>query len=466
MGVASHGVASTLAWDLADATVTNELVVTPQGAATLTDVLAAPFFIEVAQAGGIADGSVVNLTFSKAPTNPNEVTAELADASLLSYSGATNDGKTLNFTLGAALAADATIKVSLAEFAIADVSTTPITADVSFTNVGSGIDPAAAKLELITLTAKDQFGLEVTAGADGTADGVVDVEAARYAFAGAGVTNDVIVFGTSDTDSAAEVNAAATAQNGTTVGATLTGVTYVITGDFSWAEDIAEDPVVEGFQLATGAVACAQGVNAVAPLAGDNAPTATTYTIATTTADDVTCTLTPQDAALKIVLPTTEFSVSSTVAYDDLANDATVAGTAAATAAAGKQVIAAVDAGEWTINGAETTVFAVPFGAEVESHSIFVSNSGATTGAISASMRWNGNDPVVFSLGNIEAGANKYLNIIEALTAAGELPPFGRADITFTVNAPKAAIAITAGYNTANGRTNLFVEDQTPIDTL
>jgi hypothetical protein len=51
-------------------------------------------------------------------------------------------------------------------------------------------------------------------------------------------------------------------------------------------------------------------------------------------------------------------------------------------------------------------------------------------------MVWNGNDAVSIDLGNVEAGATKYVNVIGALKAAGELPPFGRADIVFTANAP------------------------------
>ena len=451
MGVASHGAASVLT------NVVGEVVLTPQATTTLKAVAAPDFALEI-EAASIAAGSVANVTFSKAPTNANLVTVTHSGGVVLSYSGATNDGKTLNYTTADVIVDGDVITFQGTEFAIADVSSTPISVDASFSNVGSGIDPATAKLELITETATDQYGLSVTLDANA----VVDVEAARYAFDP--VAGDEITFATTDTDGDTEAVALGE-QRGTVVGAVLTGVTYTLSGDFAWAEDIAEDPVVAGFQLAAGAVDCAGG-GAVTELAGDDAPTATSYKFSTTSGASVTCTLTPQAVASEIVLPTAEFEVSSTVAYDDLADDAVAGADAAAEAAAGTQAVAAEDAGEWTINGAETTVFAVPFGAEVESHSIFVSNSGTTTGAITGSMRWNGNDAVVFSLGNIEAGANKYLNIIEALTAAGELPPFGRADITFTVNAPKAAIAITAGYNTANGRTNLFVEDQTSIDTI
>jgi hypothetical protein len=81
-------------------------------------------------------------------------------------------------------------------------------------------------------------------------------------------------------------------------------------------------------------------------------------------------------------------------------------------------------------------------------------------------MIWNGNPAVEFPLGNIQAGANKYLNVMDALTTAGEKPAFGRADITFTVNAPAADITMTAAYNTAEGRANLFMQEQANIATV
>jgi hypothetical protein len=111
-------------------------------------------------------------------------------------------------------------------------------------------------------------------------------------------------------------------------------------------------------------------------------------------------------------------------------------------------------------------VFSVPFGSEVESHSIFVSNKGATTGAISGSVAWNGNAPVAIDLGNVQANANKYLNVMAALEGIGAKPPFGRADITFTVNSPAADITFTAGYTTAAGRANLYMEEQANLSGI
>ena len=153
------------------------------------------------------------------------------------------------------------------------------------------------------------------------------------------------------------------------------------------------------------------------------------------------------------MLPVGAFSATQTTLYNDAASSA------------GSSVVTKA-AGAFTLNGATVKVFSVPFGPEVESHSIFVSNSGATTGAITGSLSWAGNDPVEFSLGNIEPKANLYLPVASALTALGELPPFGRGDITFTVNSPAADITMTAAYNTAEGRANLFMQEQANIATI
>jgi hypothetical protein len=205
---------------------------------------------------------------------------------------------------------------------------------------------------------------------------------------------------------------------------------------------------------------------------GTNAPlpTATTLSLhnANPTADQTaTITFTPliddlqgtaavTDDVLATSLPDEAFTASNAVSFNDLAS----------TPVAGSQAVAAISAGAWGLNGASVKVFAVPFGAEVESHSLFVSNTGTSTGALTASVAWNGNAPVTVDLGNVQAKANKYINLIAAMTAAGNKPAFGRADVTFTVNAPAADITFTAGYTTAAGRANLFMVEQANMSTI
>jgi hypothetical protein len=431
LGVASHGAASTLA--------SVEVVLTPQAATTLTSVSSNDVVLTTAQAS-IASGAIAKFTFSKAPTNAAAISTSVSTngttvngnpttCGALSYSGASNSGKTLNYTTNGTTAAGCTITLGATvkpAFAIADVSSTPISVTASFTDVGDGIDPATIR-ELITQTSADQYSLNVSQ----KADAIVDVNSLRYDFSPD--ADDTIVFNVVDLGGTQEVDATANAQNGTITGATLTGVTYVIDGNFAWAENIAEDPAVAGFQLAAGAVSCSGG-GGVTEGTGVNLPTATSYTFTTVSAAAVTCTLSAQANSLKIALPTDDFDISATVAFNDTAS----------TPVAGTLALGNTDAGIWGINGASVKVFAVPFGAEVE----------------------YGNSPVTVDLGNVEASANKYINLIGAMTAAGNKPAFGRADVTFTVNAPASDITFTAGYTTAAGRANLFMVEQANISTI
>lgn len=438
LGVASHGAASTLA--------VTETVASSQGVTTSTVLLANDAITLTTAQASIAAGAVLKLTFSAAPNNATLIDqSSTADCAALSYSGTTNAGKTLNYTLTAAVLTGCAIHFGdddkdgsptgdvPATFDIADVGTTPITVSASFSDIGDGIDPADA-VDLMSMATAAQYSVTVA----GTSK-IVNVEQERKEFT-AGV-DDTITISFGDTAGVLEVSAAAT------------DVTFAIDGDFGWADDAATAAV---YDVAAGAIDCVNaGAGAVTVGTGAAAPTASLYTFNVATpanADVITCTLTPQVGDAAVVLPQDDFDVSGTVGFTDLEG------------AAGTQAIASADAGQWGINGASVKVFSVPFGAEVESHSIFVSNSGDTTGAITGRMVWNGNAPVDFSLGNISANANKYLNVMDALGA--DKPAFGRADVTFTVNAPAAAITFTAGYTTAAGRANLFMQQQANIDGL
>jgi hypothetical protein len=242
-----------------------------------------------------------------------------------------------------------------------------------------------------------------------------------------------------------------------------------ITGDFSWADN----PLTATFDPTT----ARQSQTPVAISGGatlDTVKTTTTSLVFDDTNNDGTYTLTmtplvdanltDADATNDVVavaIPVQTFTVGTTAAYTDEAKASD--GTSAAVA--GTQTVAAVAAGAHSLNGASTTIFAVPFGPEIESHNIFISNSGTSTGAITGTLKYAGNTDVEFSLGNVVAGV-QYLNIMSALEALGEKPAFGRADIALTVNSPEADITFTAGYTTATGRSNLFMTQQGNLDTL
>jgi hypothetical protein len=449
LGLASTGSASTI-------TVAAPAVKSDQGILTSVGVAGASFVVATEVA--ITSGSTVQVAYNKAPTNPSAVSAAVAACGgtpTVTYAGATSGGTVLNYTVNNT-AANLPIACSLTfgataapSFAKADVVAGAITASASWTVVGTGVDPVAAPKTIVSMLGKDQYGLVVATKANAT----VDVEAARKAYTNA-ETADTIVLTYKDFGG----------------GATDTKSVITVTGDFSWADDpqtAAFDVGVRRGQTPIAVAGWALGDGTTAPK-----PTATTLSLYKATPADgeqATITFTPlvtagtgtdaiTDDHAAVSLPNDSFTVSQVTSFTDEV--------AAPNTGSGTQSVASASAGAWSLNGASVKVFSVPFGSEVESHSIFVSNKGATTGAISGSVAWNGNAPVAIDLGNVQANANKYLNVMAALEGIGAKPPFGRADITFTVNSPAADITFTAGYTTAAGRANLYMEEQANLSGI
>lgn len=449
LGLASTGSASTI-------TVAAPAVKSDQGILTSVGVAGASFVVATEVA--ITSGSTVQVAYNKAPTNPSAVSAAVAACGgtpTVTYAGATSGGTVLNYTVNNT-AANLPIACSLTfgataapSFAKADVVAGAITASASWTVVGTGVDPVAAPKTIVSMLGKDQYGLVVATKANAT----VDVEAARKAYTNA-ETADTIVLTYKDFGG----------------GATDTKSVITVTGDFSWADDpqtAAFDVGVRRGQTPIAVAGWALGDGTTAPK-----PTATTLSLYKATPADgeqATITFTPlvtagtgtvaiTDDHAAVSLPNDSFTVSQVTSFTDEV--------AAPNTGSGTQSVASASAGAWSLNGASVKVFSVPFGSEVESHSIFVSNKGATTGAISGSVAWNGNAPVAIDLGNVQANGNKYLNVMAALEGIGAKPPFGRADITFTVNSPAADITFTAGYTTAAGRANLYMEEQANLSGI
>ena len=457
--VAAHSGAST---------VTSTQIEKSEQAILTSTVVAGPSFT-VTTATAIAAGSTLQLDYSAAPANMATITAAAAagtganqcgTAAAITYAGATNDGKTGNYTvstsdanikLGCVLTFGGSVKPS---FTKADVQAAVVTVGSSFTVVGAGVDPSAIAGKLVGMATGNQFGFTVQTKADAEVD--VDTPSLRTAY----------VSGTADTIALKYTDV--TAQ-----GATGDKVVYTITGDFAWADD----PLITGFQIldrdSQEAISLSAGLAFGNGTTGPK-PTATALTIieaAPAHNDVVTVTFTPlTDANLTdtnatndvvaAALPSSSFAASAVVHYTDEVSGVGV------TAGTGTLALASKAAGAWTLNGASVKVFSVPFGSEVESHSIFVSNNGSATGAVTASVAWNSKAAVTVDLGDIIANGNTYLNLISALEGIGEKPAFGRADVTFTVNAPKDNITFTAGYTTAAGRANLYMEEQVNLSGI
>ena len=451
LGLASTGSASTI-------TVAAPAVKSDQGILTSVGVAGASFVVATEVA--ITSGSTIQVAYNKAPTNPSAVSATVAACAgtpTITYAGATSGGTVLNYTVNNAVAnlpigcelTFGAVANKAPSFAKADVVAGAITATASWTVVGTGVDPVAAPKTIVSMLGKDQYGLVVTTKANAT----VDVEAARKAYTNS-ETADTIVLTYKDFGG----------------GATDTKSVITLTGDFSWADDpqtAAFDVGVRRGQTPIAVAGWALGDGTTAPK-----PTATTLSLyKATPADGDTATITfaplvtagtgtaaTTDDHAAVSLPNDSFTVSQVTSFTDEV--------AAPNTGSGTQSVASASAGAWALNGASVKVFSVPFGSEVESHSIFVSNKGATTGAISGSVAWNGNAPVSIDLGNVQANANKYLNVMAALEGIGAKPAFGRADITFTVNSPAADITFTAGYTTAAGRANLYMEEQANLSGI
>lgn len=459
LGVAAHSGAST---------VTSTQIEKSEQAILTSTVVAGPQFT-VTTATAIAAGSTLQLDYSAAPTNQASITAAAAagtgagdcgTAAAITYAGATNGGKTGNYTVstsdanvksGCVLTFGGSVKPS---FAKADVQAAVVTVGSSFTVVGAGVDPSAAAGKLVGMAAKDQFAFTVATKADAEVD--VDTPSLRTAY----------VTGTSDTIVLKYTDAG--------TGATGNKAVYTITGDFSWADDALTAAFDVGTRNGQTPIAVAgTGVSFGDGTTGPK-PTATALTIIDTNPthnETITVTFTPLTSAgltdtdatndvVAVALPNSSFAASAVVSFTD-----EVSGTGV-TAGTGTLSLASTAAGAWSLNGASVKVFSVPFGSEVESHSIFVSNNGSATGAVTASVAWNSKAAVTVGLGDIIANGNTYLNLISALEGIGEKPAFGRADVTFTVNAPKDNITFTAGYTTAAGRANLYMEEQVNLSGI
>lgn len=429
-------------------------VMTTQALTSAATATAASFVITTAAA--MDGGNTIQVTYSAVPTNPAAISATIGScgtAPAVNYAGVTSAGKVLNYSvqndedelpIGCELTfgLDATKHPT---FSKADIVAAAITATASFTIVGTGVDPVAAAKPIISMLGKEQYGLETFAAADA----IVDVNAGRKAY----VTGDSDTITLKHKDFGVGIG-----------GATTTKSIITVSGNFAWADD----PLTEAFDVGERNGQTPITVTGYGIGDGTNAPVPTSTTLSVyklnpAADDDATIVMAPltdagegETLVVATSLPNEAFTATNTVSFNDLAADPKP----------GSQAVAAISAGAWGLNGASVKVFAVPFGPEVTAHNIFVSNKGASTGALSASVAFNGNAAITVDLGNVEANANRYINLIDAMIKAGNKPTFGRADVTFTVNAPAKDITFTAGYTTDIGRTNLFMVEQANISTI
>lgn len=329
---------------------TNVKNISKQGSIATADITAGN--VVVALDAAYAVGDTVVFTFTGGlKSAPLTITSGGANAVTLGRTGQTATTATYRVTeITGAGAAHGSFTVNNFVFKTADVIALG-TVEAKYTAfLGNSTNPLDAPVEYNgdeELTAgevfkvRDQFVSAINAA--GRLNGVLDVSADRKAFTPA-ATTDILTITTAD--------------RSTDEGAVAKGVTtYKVVGDFSWVESLADAVAVT---CTGGAVATAAAVTSSALTFGCNA--ASTGAVVTFDID--------QDGNAVPVSPST-FSVEVTHAYG--------AGSLLAQAA--------LNGGEWTVNGSNITVPYMVYGTVGEktfSQVINLTNVGSQTGTIYA----------------------------------------------------------------------------------
>jgi hypothetical protein len=331
---------------------TNVVNVSKQGS-TVGDLTAGN--VVVALEAAYAVGDTVTITFTGGlKTAPLSITSSGANAVTLGRTGQTATTVTYRVTeitgAGAVHGSFTFTGASAFVFKAADVlalgkvnATYGATLGTSSSSLDSPVEyNADADLTSgAVFNVRDQFAAAITA--PNRFDGVLDVAADREAFTGP-TTVDVLTIGLTN-------------NSGDTSAVAKGSTTFVVSGDFSWAEDAT---------VAT--PACTAGA-----VVGTPAITASTYTFACNAATTgATLTLDIDQGADTVAVNPTSFSLVATHGYG------------ASTASLAQ---AALNAGAWTVNGSVVTVPYMVYGTvgeKVFSQVLNLTNNGSQTGTIYA----------------------------------------------------------------------------------
>lgn len=457
-----------MAADLRTQTLPNQVGVSTEYVQLVDTVSAGA--VTVVLGAEYAVGDIITLSFSgsaldatTAPTNINvptvtgttkSITLGLIDqdADKLVYR-ITDLGNTENTTVGAELVIEGTASGML-EFDAEAVAAAG-SVNVSFsaqTSQGLNLDGSggvARNVDLVVVS--DQF----TAKVERALNGVVNVEDGRESF----VARDLIPVGVAaDTAKDYLEVGIAEAQYPTGVAdgeeafdevATVESVTYTVEGDFSWIKD--SDEETAGLQQTAGTIAPANCATSEITELTASSITFTCSAIAANT--QLVIDTAPQGG--DVVLPTTGFTVSADVAYS------------VATSEGSTEVLAAANAGEWTLNGSEVNVSYMPYRGDI-SQVINLTNRSSQAGAVSVTaFPENGGEPI--PLGEIATVDAKGITQIagqirDALSAEtgvnhGTTPTTTRYSLEITTNAPAESIEVYSAYNVNGSGARLVVND-------
>jgi len=387
----------------------------------------------------------------------------LVDTSLPSTLVATGAANNPTFALLSSSASSATYRVtalSNAGLSTRDaIVTLPLTVTVNMANAGSGVTAsfsaatsAGAAFDTTNtdttygssaalVRTLNQFQGEVT----GVLDGVIDVNPATgitplTRFEG-GLASDVFTVKTHQ--NTYTVSATSTAFSKT---ADVSAVTYTLSGDFSWATEALKASV---FTPGCPGGTTASTVTLTSSSVGWSCVGRDAVGESSTSGGSSTMTITASGQTGLTALPTSTFTVQSSVAYFSPSGQSGANGTTT-----GSTVLAAnTAAGSWTINGAQIFVPYMPYGSTID-QVIYLANKSGVAGDVT--VQYIGLDTTsVVNLGKIGTiKGRSTLNIAPLIKAALPTAALGSGRLAFiiTVNAPVADVDVLASYRIGDDR--------------
>jgi len=280
-------------------------------------------------------------------------------------------------------------------------------------------------------------------------DQTVDVDQDRKAFATLLPTTSAdtieftpVVTNGTDGDSMTKAAGVAVAEDDgdvTAVNPTTAAIVTTVSGDWSFLDT---DGATDGMQL---------GANTVTDLGATVTFGADFQTMVITDDDDTAAaeTITVTKAVADTVIPNQTYTAETVFTYD---TDSTVPATLAA--------------GEWDLNGSNVTVYSMPFGANITPF-LWVSNEGASSGTITATINNDGTASGVYELGSVGPRSNQHIAsaLLSAIDNAGDSVTDGsRVDITITVTAPETDVHVYGGYKVDSDGDRLNLETTQTFD--
>jgi len=417
----------------------NEVVSIQGSTNALFVTLADQVYTAGATTDTIVGGSVVITVTGGALVDDSALAPTLTDTNggagttIYTYDDTNSTSTSLIFTVSVA-ASDAAdvITLSNVRFTTASVlAASSITTSYTSFNAGGAVIVGATAIQdanKTRATISNEFNLITDAAAGAVApfagattnekllDGIIDVNEARTEFTAAtadsSVTQDLLVF--SFEDITTDINNVDPSE-----------LTVTMSGDFSYLDADGDDAIDTGAVVA--------GLFEAVALSSDKMTLTLTDTDPANGQTDYSIELDADAEGDSVLIGTNTYTYSVTAEYADaLAAESDVV------------VTTGNSAGEWVLNGSSDDIAFLPFGSDY-AQSITVTNSGATSGAITVDLIANG---MTYSKVLVGEAAAKTVNNIskEVADFAAASGITGNANIVIVVNAPSGDIAVKGLY--------------------